>query len=499
MRKSSFAVFSVILVLAICLGAVPSVFAEEMLGYTIVSGENGGSYLLTGDRVMVSGGEVAISGKSNVPVVITGNAKVILDGAEIDSASGAAISIDSGVEAEIVLAGVNKIFGNGNGAGIAVGYAGGDNMATLVISGEGRLDVKGGADGGAGIGGNGTKNVGAINGKIVINGGIITAVAQANGAGIGGGAGAEALLGREHKAGAIVINGGTISAAGNGGSAGIGGGNYIGAKIEINGGNLSDIQGGDYAAGIGGGSCSEDVSIKIDGGVFDSIYGYESDEEEALGGAVIGSGAKMCEGVDVKTKITVSDGEIKNAVAGWGAAGIGSGAGNEIASNVAVGQNAKITRIYTDGEKLPLEEGANVEGNLLQAVFSEPVDAGSKSNFEVVKYGDRSEAYEMELPKGYRAFATTVKTEADYSVRGANYYAEKTTSEEEHEEKIKLSVARGAVTAYDNLRPVEGEVFDIDNSDSDGDGLWTSAGVWIGGGMAIAAVMCLFVVYGRIL
>lgn len=497
MRKSRNTVFSVFFVLGVSLLFVPSVSAEKMLGYEITSGENGGSYLAADGKVIISGGEVSVSGASSVPLRITGNAKVVLDNVDINSINDAAISIDSGVQAELVLIGENRVTSGGKSAGVAVGYVSNSNMATLTISGDGELTATGGVDGGAGIGGNGTKNVSAVNGKIIIEGGTIIAEARANSAGIGGGTGEEVLLEKGYTAGAIVINDGNVTATGDGGSAGIGGGNYVGATIEINGGTLKEVQGGDFAAGIGGGSCSKEVSIKIDGGVFDSIYGYESSAEEALGGAVIGSGAKVCE-TDAKTTIAVNDGVIKNAVAGWGAAGIGSGAGNEELGDVTVGKDAQITRLYTDGEKTPLEEGASVEGNMLQVVLSESVDTNEETNFEVVKYGDKSEAYKMELPKGYRAFVTTVKSEADYSVRGESYYAEKNEGEES-KDAVRLSVAKGTLAAHNNLSPVAKEIakaIDAENGDNEAG---SNVYYWVGGGMAIAAAMCLFVVYGKII
>ena len=496
MRKSRVAVFSVLFILGISVLFAPFVSAEKVSGYDIKSGENGGSYLVAGGKVIISGGEVLVSGKSNMPLHVTGDARIVLDNVDINSLDDAAISIDSGVEAEVILVGENKVTSGGKNAGIAVGYIDNNNMATLTISGDGELIVTGGADGGAGIGGNGTKDAKAINGKIVIEGGTIIAEARANSAGIGGGTGEEKLLEKDYTAGEIVINEGSVSATGNGGSAGIGGGNYVGAKIEIKGGTLKEVRGGDFAAGIGGGSCSRDVSVEIDGGVFDGIYGYESSAEEALGGAVIGSGAKVCE-TDAKTMVAVNDGVIKNAVAGWGASGIGGGAGNDELSDVTVGKDAQITRLYTDGEKMPLEEGSSVEGSVLQVVLSETVDTNEETNFEVVKFGDKSEAYKMELPKGYRAFVTTVKSEADYSVRGESYYAEK-SEDEESKDVVRLSVAKGTLVAHSNLHPVAKEITKAID-DEDGNDADSNVFYWVGGGMAIAATLCLFVVYGKIM
>ena len=497
MRKSSVTVFCVFLMLGIYLFCSPVASAEKLHGLEVESGESGGSYLVTDGKMIISGGEVILSGESNMPVRVTGDAKVVLNGVKINTTQNAAIAVDSGVKAELVLMDENVLIGGGKHAGVEVGYLGRNNMATLMISGEGKLTSVSGEDGGAGIGGSGNGDASAVNGNIVIDGGTIVAEARAKGAGIGGGAGEETLVDNKYTAGEIVINDGVVSATGSDGGAGIGGGNYIGANIIINGGTVKDVRGGNFAAGIGGGSCSKDVSIKIDNGSFDGIYGYESSETEVLGGAVIGSGAKVCEG-ETNTAIQINGGEIENAVAGWGAAGIGGGAGSFDESDVAVGDSAKITRLYTDGVKMPLEDGASVEGNMLQVVFSESVDTKSESNFEVVKYGDKSEAYKIELPKGYRAFVTTVKTEADYSVRGGSYFAEK-SKEGDAKDAVKLSVAKGTLAAHSDLRPVTNEVakaIDEENGVEDTDG--SSVYYWIGGGMAVAA-MCLFVVYGKII
>ncbi|MBO4855242.1 hypothetical protein J5500_02435 [Candidatus Saccharibacteria bacterium] len=493
MCRSYKAIFGVMLTLGMGFIIAGTTSAESLLGYEIINGENGGSFLPAANKIIISGGEVTVSGTSKVPLNIIGDVKLTLKDVTINSAKGAGISIDSGVKAEIILEGKNKVVGEGVGAGISVGYASNDNMATLTIDGDGELNVTGGNDGGAGIGGNGTKTVSAINGKIIINGGNIVATAQANSAGIGGGTGSSALANKDYKAGLITINGGSVSATGKAGSAGIGGGNYINTNIKVNNGELNSIQGGDFAAGIGGGNCSASVNIKIEGGSFNDIRGYESDADEALGGAAIGSGAKVCD-VDTKVKLNIINGVVKNAVAGWGAAGIGNGAGSEIESVVKIGKDAQITRLYTDGERMPLEENANIEGNLLQVAFSEAADTSSEESLEVVNYDDESEAYKIELPKGYRAFATTVKKEADYSVRGSKYYAEKEESEKDSEQKIKLNVESGVVLAHSNLYPVESVPERKLSTAEDNDGNWLLKIVFMASGAVIAVAITGYVV-----
>ena len=128
--------------------------------------------------------------------------------------------------------------------------------------------------GNAAIGGNSQ----GVNGHITINGGIITAQAEGDGAGIGSG---KELAGTGDD---IVINGGTVFAFGGPGSP-IGGGNTASnPNITINGGSVSTVA-TSGAAGIGGGLQGPLMNrITINGGYVVSMV---------LGdyGAGIGSGA----------------------------------------------------------------------------------------------------------------------------------------------------------------------------------------------------------------
>lgn len=347
----------VAVLIAVSVMRVDIVNAEPKAGYEIEAGENGGSYLLVDNDIIVSGGEVIVSGASTSPIKITGDAKVTLEGVTISPANGPAIFIESGVKAEIVLVGENSVKGAEAGAGINVGYSDSSNMASLIITGEGSLMATGGPLGGAGIGGNGTRDEKALNGNITINGGEIEAMALKNSAGIGGGASADSAREAGYEPGKITINDGVIVAVGNDGGAGIGGGDKGNAIVDVTG------------------------------------------------------------------------GEIESIVAGRGAAGIGSGAGSQAVSPVHVGAEAQVGHIYTDGTKMPLESGAVVDGNILQAAFSELVDASTEKTFEIISYDNESEKYVIEMPDGYYAFATSVKNTATYAIRGSKYYVEKDTSE----------------------------------------------------------------------
>ena len=109
--------------------------------------------------------------------------------------------------------------------------------------GSGKLTAKATDNNDAGIGGSGGPN-----GPIVINGGTVEASVynnNSNGAGIGGGGHGE---GRN-----ITINGGTVTATAQAWGSGIGGAAYSkGRNITINGGTVT-ANGGQRGAGIGGG------------------------------------------------------------------------------------------------------------------------------------------------------------------------------------------------------------------------------------------------------
>ncbi|MBS4212691.1 InlB B-repeat-containing protein [Neobacillus rhizophilus] len=145
--------------------------------------------------------------------------------------------------------GGNKLNGSTYYPGISV-----EGETTLEISGDGKLDVFGGAYA-AGIGaGNANKT-----GTIIINSGTITAQGGERGAGIG--------TSGHQTGGNVIINGGTITATGGTDAAGIGGGLYGRTdSIYINGGNIS-ATGKSTSAGIGGGNNSSGGLINITGGV----------------------------------------------------------------------------------------------------------------------------------------------------------------------------------------------------------------------------------------
>ena len=488
-KNHSIAYFVLLLVISVI--GIDSVYADTLGGYEIMAGENGGSFLMIENKIIVSGGEVVMSGNSSVPVRIVGDSKLVLNGVNIESASGAAITVESGVNAEIMLRNYNVISAAGAEAGINVGYIDDFNKASLTISGNGSLVVKGGPLGGAGIGGNGTKDERAFNGDIRIKDGTVRAEAIMGSAGIGGGVGI-VENNKNHKAGKISIDGGKITAIGNDGGAGIGGGSNTDATIEITGGVFENVRGGNYAAGIGGGSNNDYLDIKISGGSFGEIYGYSSSKSEKLGGAAIGAGINSESVVGLTMKIEITGGNIKSAVAGWGAAGVGSSATSAIADNVHVGADAHIERIYTDGTKMPFESGAVVDGNVLQVAFSDLIDTNEEKQFEVMNYSDPQEKYAIQMPDGYHAFATVSDKTATYSVRGSQYYAQKSTPgtdiPSDASKNIELKARSGVIAEHKYLYPVDTKPLFENNANVIAPESLDEAGIW---GCLITAAIAL--------
>ncbi|MCL2633672.1 MAG: InlB B-repeat-containing protein [Oscillospiraceae bacterium] len=242
--------------------------------------------------ISTSGGEYTITG-SSATFSITVNAgvttNVILENATITSL--APIKIENDATLYLTLRGTNTLAANSVNAGIEVGD-GSSPLAELIITADstGTLNVTGGSDGGAGIGG----SVGSTHGQITINGGTINAnggnlggTTGEGGAGIGGGTNGDNNT--------ITITGGTVNAKGGYRAAGIGGGGGGGAgsrggSILISGGTVNATSGGSLAAAIGGGNNGGFGQINITGGVVTT-----EGEGNANGG--IGNGANVS-GVD---------------------------------------------------------------------------------------------------------------------------------------------------------------------------------------------------------
>ncbi|MCR5249272.1 MAG: hypothetical protein K6E50_01555, partial [Lachnospiraceae bacterium] len=205
--------------------------------------------------------------------------------------------------------------------------------SSLTIEGEGKLIAtsENFLISRAGIGGNNGENCGSI----TINGGIIEATGNQNGAGIGGG--------KNGSGGTIIINKGEITARGGLYAAGIGGGNG-------------------YAAGIGGGNGGSAGTIEINGGSVMAIGGYDA---AGIGCGKCGSGGT----------ITVNDGTVTASGGSWGA-GIGSGETDDDSGKVSVIINNGMITAHGGNDGAGIGSGALKEGG-----------NGNGYGYEVLIYG----------------------------------------------------------------------------------------------------------------
>ncbi len=162
-----------------------------------------------------------------------------------------------------------------------------------------------------------------------------------------GGDYAAGIGGGDHSFGKnITINGGTVTANGGDGGAGIGGGDQgSGKNITINGGTVT-ANGGKDATGIGGGDLGDGEYITINGG---TVTANGGENAAGIGGGYQGDGEY----------ITINDGTV-TANGGENAAGIGGGCGGYgaviiVATNLIVkadGNNPPTTVIKNTGGDL---------------------------------------------------------------------------------------------------------------------------------------------------
>ena len=287
------------------------------------AGFDGGYIIIGNDDVLLITG-TSDAEKDYGITVESGTAKVIFKDVSITRANDCdkpPVRMVSGATLYLSLAGTNVLTDGRNTSGGSSTSDGETNAglhvpegATLIIDGEGALDVNGGNTS-AGIGGG--KSVAC--GNITINGGTVTATGGSNGAGIGGGCYAAG--------GNITINGGTVTATGGRKGAGIGGGDSgaDGGNITINGGTVS-AKGGSLSAGIGGGCYGAGGTITVNGGTVTAT----GDGGAGIGGGYKGAGAT----------VTISGGTV--TATGIDGAGIGGG-GCAYASQGAAGDGGTVT------------------------------------------------------------------------------------------------------------------------------------------------------------
>lgn len=223
----------------------------------------------------------------------------------------------------------------------------------------------------AGIGGNDGSY-----GNITINGGIIEAVGNWDGAGIGGGRTTAA----DAKVGKIVINGGKVTAKGGKYSAGIGGGSYGRGEVEINGG-IINAAGGKSSAGIGGGyyvskykdgGYSGKSIIKINGGEVHAKAG-----EDAAG---IGSGSYG--GAD----ITITGGKVYAEDHGTSSYSTAIGSGKDPKEDIAIriiGGEVNVESTYGG-----IGTSVTTKGNAVVAIEGGTVNVTTNSNSSIYASGE---------------------------------------------------------------------------------------------------------------
>ncbi|MBQ6942931.1 MAG: hypothetical protein IJN43_01250 [Ruminococcus sp.] len=239
---------------------LPTPSAPSTGSFTVTGGTYGTDYtydedtgtltVLTDEAITIEGTGNATTDKIKINDGITAN--VTIKNVNIDlsgTSSVCAFEVGENSTVNLTLEGTNILKSGAHRAGLQVGEG-----ETLIINGDGSLDVTGGTAA-AGIGGNNFRlyeadyGSNATSGTIIIDGGIITATGV-RAAGIGGGYGGSG--------GNTTITGGKVSATGSRGGAGIGGGcgtstsGGSGGNIEISGGKVT-ATGGENAVAIGDG------------------------------------------------------------------------------------------------------------------------------------------------------------------------------------------------------------------------------------------------------
>ena len=268
------------------------------------------------------------NGGAGIGVANGGTAGITIDGSRVDTITGkggSGIGVGDGSKADVTIKGgtIGSVSGE-KGAGIGGGYD-----ATVKILGKSSIGSVTGSTAGIGSGngawadvtiedskfdtvtGKGGTGIGAGTGGrggVTIKGTVLGSVTGEQGAGIGGGSLAEILFENSSVTNAIGKNG-----------AGIGGGIAGTANITISNGKVGTAR-GTGAAGIGTGKyqggAPSTITIKNN-----SVIGLAENTDTEQGSAGIGFGS----GYNNGSTLTISGSEVKKAVGGAGAAGIGGG------------------------------------------------------------------------------------------------------------------------------------------------------------------------------
>ncbi|MCL2108529.1 MAG: hypothetical protein FWH20_04185 [Oscillospiraceae bacterium] len=191
--------------------------------------ESGTGWTYADNIYTISGANVTVTGTSTnqrrIEIAENATASITLNNVQITGLDRlqSPILLNDNANLTVTLVGNNTLTAGGTNAGIRF-----QDVATLIIQGEGSLVTGSATTGGGGLGGSGK-------GSITINSGIITAT---GGLGADGGAGISG--------GNITINGGTVTAEGGNNSMAI----YGGDSVTINGGSVTAIAGSDTASAI---------------------------------------------------------------------------------------------------------------------------------------------------------------------------------------------------------------------------------------------------------
>ena len=314
---------------------------------------------------------LSVQGKGNVEIELDGDneLKSGTQSAGLEKTSTGTLTLkDDNNEAGSLTA-----TGGFNSAGIGGGYLGDGKNITIT---GGTVNVTGGDNGGAGIGG-GAEGGGGNN--ITIKGGTVTATgggySGTGGAGIGGGSSGSGEN--------ITINGGKVTATGGSYAAGIGGGSVgfwggesgSGKNITITGGTVN-ATGTDGGAGIGGGENGNGEDITINGGKVNASGAY--------GGAGIGGGVN-----GIGSKVTVSGAAQVTATAtgsgpDWSGVGTGATIGNG---------GSKTPDGPVDGKEIQADISGLTTGYIHHIIYNPDLDLDGKPD------GILKEWWEFALPK----------------------------------------------------------------------------------------------------
>ena len=326
-----------------------------------------------------TGGQTGIPEKAALSVQGKGNVEIELDGDNELKSGTQSAGLEKTSTGTLTLkddnneAGSLTATGGFNSAGIGGGYLGDGKNITIT---GGTVNVTGGDNGGAGIGG-GAEGGGGNN--ITIKGGTVTATgggySGTGGAGIGGGSSGSGEN--------ITINGGKVTATGGSYAAGIGGGSVgfwggesgSGKNITINGGTVN-ATGTDGGAGIGGGENGNGEDITINGGKVNASGAY--------GGAGIGGGVN-----GIGSKVTVSGAAQVTATAtgsgpDWSGVGTGATIGNG---------GSKTPDGPVDGKEIQADISGLTTGYIHHIIYNPDLDLDGKPD------GILKEWWEFALPK----------------------------------------------------------------------------------------------------